>query len=135
MYNQVGSICYKYAYKLIQIESSYWDFLSYSQILFSSRECINPITTFREDPSPRDQNFHRCYALLKFISSKVTKHCLHKMCSELQAKLAQTDRRICFLSGESKYMTAVRLHIRICCSHHTIPVARIMDLYHFYGNS
>lgn len=67
----------------------------------------------------------------------MTKCCLHKkMCSELRAKLAQTDRgESQVFSGQSKYMTAVRLRVRICCSHHTIAVARIMDLYHFYGNS
>lgn len=49
--------------------------------------------------------------------------------------LAQTDRgESQFSSGESQYLTAVRLHIRICCSHHTIAAARIMDLYYVYGN-
>lgn len=65
----------------------------------------------------------------------MTKYRLHEeMCLKLRAKLAQTGENL-FFSGESKHMTAVRLRVRICCSHHTIAVARIMDLYHFYGKS
>lgn len=57
-------------------------------------QMYQPVTAFREDPSPKDQNFHRCYTLLKIISSKVTKRCLHKMCSELQAKSAQRGESV-----------------------------------------
>lgn len=89
---------------------------------FCSQVLNASTTTFGEVPSPEASvSMGVMYFWNKVGAKWQGATSTRKTRSEMWAKLAQTDRRESqFSSGESQYLTAVRLHIRICCSHHTV---------------
>lgn len=129
----------QYASDLVQGWSSKGNFLFADFVLKLSM--YQPVTTLGELSSSQTQvSTGTCvffqgtciFSVAKWQSAASYHKQAH---AELQAKVVHTAENFRFLVEKLGVMTAVSLHVRICCSHNTIAVARIMDLYHFYGDS